>query len=66
MLRYSLKHPKTVTVNFETFQRVGDYLFNFRNLPDFEGYEIEDKETGNIYTVKNCGSVNGIEFSQTN
>lgn len=65
-MRYSLIHPNTVTVNFATLQRVGDYLFNFRNSPDFGEYEIKDKETGNNYAVKNCDSVNGIEFLQTN
>lgn len=64
MLRYSLKHPKTITVNFETFQSVGDYLFNFRNLPDFEEYTIHDNETGIICKVENGSHINGLEFTQ--
>ena len=64
MLRYSLKHPKTVTVNFETFQRVGDYLFNFRNLPDFEQYTICDNESQIVYKVTNEAIINGLEFTQ--
>lgn len=64
MLRYSLKHPKTVTVNFETFQCVGDYLFNFRNLPDFDEYTIRDNETGIVSKVKNSPYLNGLEFTQ--
>lgn len=64
MLRYSLKHPKTVTVDFETFQYVGDYLFNFRNLPDFDQYAIHDNELQIVYKVANGASVNGLEFTQ--
>lgn len=62
MNRYRLAHPKTATVTFPDAQRAADFAFNFRNSPDFTGYTLHDTDTGNMFSVKNCEGINGIEF----
>lgn len=44
--RFSLHHPNTVTVNFDTVQAAADYLWNFRKLPDFALYFLRDNKLG--------------------
>lgn len=61
-MRYSLSHPHTVTVNFETIQGVANYLFMFRNSPDFQEYKVLDTVLGKMYSVKNSDSLNAIEI----
>lgn len=61
-MRYSLSHTHTAAVNFETMQRVADYLFMFRNSPDFQEYKVLDTVLGKMYSVKNSDSLNAIEI----
>lgn len=62
--RYRISHPRTVTVTVPTAQRAADYLFNFRNSPDFEQYRVLDIESGKIYQPKNSTSLNAIELTE--
>lgn len=64
MNRYTITHPKTPTVTVPTLQRTGDFLFAFRNSPDFEQYRVTDSRTGRVFAPKNCDGLNGIEFSE--
>lgn len=63
MNRYKLEHPNTATVWFPLFQSAADYVFDFRHSLDFEKYRLIDTNFNIIYTVKNCDTLNGIEFS---
>lgn len=63
MDRYCLYHPATVTVRFPNMQAVADFLFNFRNSPDFESYTIFDMKDGHVYSVSRTETCGGIEIS---
>ena len=63
MGRYQLLHPSTVAVRFPSMQATADFLFNFRNLPDFEKYTIHDADDGHIYSVSRTETCGGIEIS---
>jgi uncharacterized protein YkuJ len=60
--RYAITNPNTATVTVPTMQRVGDFLFSFRNSPDFSAYRITDSENGKTYAVKNDDLINAIEI----
>lgn len=60
-MRYTLTHPKTVSVNFDTLQSATDFLFNFRNSPDFEAYTLMDNLKNIEHKYKNCDTLNAIE-----
>lgn len=62
MLRYSVTHPKTCTVNFDNMQKVGEFLFNFKNSTDFSEYRIIDNRDSVEYCVKCLNDLNGIQF----
>ena len=64
MGRYRLLHPSTVAVRFPNMQATADFLFNFRNLPDFEKYTILDTEHGHVYSVSLTETCNGIEITR--
>lgn len=63
MGRYRLQHPNTAAVRFPSMQAAADFLFNFRNLPDFEKYTILDTEQGHVYSVSLAETCNGIEIT---
>lgn len=63
MTRYKLTHPHTTTVRFPDFQSAANFIFNFRNSPDFADYILYDMQSENFYTVKNMDSGMGIEFT---
>lgn len=60
--RYRISNPNTATVNVATAQRAADYLFSFRNSPDFDQYRVLDIESGKIYKAQNSDSFNAIEL----
>lgn len=60
MKRYTLNHPHTCNVHYNSMQACVDDLFNFRNSPDFFRYRIFDNETGVVYRVSNDWMLNAI------
>ena len=62
--RYRISHPRTATVCVPTAQRAADYLFAYRNSPDFNDYRVLDIESGKIYQPKNSDSHNAIELEE--
>lgn len=64
--RYEVTHHATATVTFPTMQSAGDFLFSFRNSPDFESYRVTDELTHKIYGVKNDETIDAIEIFEMN
>lgn len=60
--RYHIVHPNTATATMPTMQRAADYLFNFRNSPDFTDYRVTDTDSGLVYAAKNSDAFDAIEL----
>jgi hypothetical protein len=63
MNRYAIEHPRTATITVADIQRAADYLFSFRNSPDFEIYVVRDLRDGHVYSVKAGETCCGIEMT---
>lgn len=60
--RYAIEHPHTATVTLADLQRVADYLFSFRNSPDFYRYIVRDRLEGHIYSVNAGETISSVEL----